>query len=78
MLALKAGESSRFKKIIDFSTYTKHLTLIDNEFLYCKRVGNPIEYIECKYEDLTSQNLKKKNKVKIECEYITISKNVNN
>ena len=76
-------------KLIDFSTFNKHLYLKDNDFLYAKRVGGPVDYILCSYQDinhkakllnnnLQSMNKKKlqplKKKVKI-AEYITISKN---
>jgi len=69
-------------KIIDFSTYYKHLTLTDNEYLYYKRVGNPVEFAECKFTDLfpetTGRPLTKiHQKVnKKELDYITVSKNV--
>ena len=65
------------KPIIDFSTFIKHEYLTDNEFLYSKRVGNPIEFIECVYSELVSKDKKKKGKARPIKEYITISKNVN-
>jgi len=64
------------RPIIDFSTFIKHEYLTDNEFLYCKRVGNPIEFIECVYSELVSKDKKKKGKTRPIKEYITISKNV--
>ena len=64
------------RPIIDFSTFIKHEYLTDNEFLYCKRVGNPIEFIECVYSELVSKDKKKKGKTKSIKEYITVSKNV--
>lgn len=64
------------RPIIDFSTFIKHEYLTDNEFLYCKRVGNPIEYIECVYSELVPKDKKKKGKIRPIKEYITISKNV--
>jgi hypothetical protein len=65
------------RPIIDFSTFIKHEYLTDNEFLYCKRVGNPIEFIECVYSELVSKDKKKKGKTRPIKEYITVSKNVN-
>ena len=73
-------------KIIDFTTYKKIDALTDNEFIYCKRVGIPIEFEECTYYQLKGnidmknkkqqqQNSNNNNK-KEEIEYITISKNV--
>ena len=73
-------------KIIDFGNFKKIDALTDNEFIYCKRVGNPIEFEECTYNQLKGnvdmknkkqqqQNTTNNNK-KEEIEYITISKNV--
>ena len=82
-------EPKKTSKLIDFSTFKKHLYLKDNDFLYAKRVGGPVDYILCSYQDinqkakisnntLQSMNKKKlqpiKKKVKT-AEYITISKN---
>ena len=82
-------EPKKTSKLIDFSTFNKHLYLKDNDFLYAKRVGGPVDYILCSYQDinqkskisnntLQSMNKKKlpslKKKVKT-AEYITISKN---
>ncbi len=64
------------KPIIDFSSFIKYEYLTDNEFLYCKRVGNPIEFIECVYSELVTKDKKKKGKTRPIKEYITISKNV--
>ena len=65
-------------KLIDFNNYSKIDTLTDNEFIYCKRVGNHIEYEECTYNDLKFRDKKNKNIIRIRAniEYITISKNV--
>lgn len=71
-------KKSKKNEIIDFSSFDKHHYMTDKAFLYCKRVGNPIEYIECAYSEL-SQNSKSKNKkirTKANTEYITVSKNV--
>ena len=70
-------------KIIDFTVYKKIDALTDNEFIYCKRVGNPIEFEECSYNQLKGNiDMKTKKKQllakKEELEYITISKNVKN
>ena len=67
--------TSKKKKIIDFSTFDKHNYLRDNDFLYCRRVGNPVEYIECVYSELMPKDKKKKLKSKNSTEYITMSKN---
>ena len=64
------------RPVIDFSSFIKHEYLTDNEFLYCKRVGNPIEFIECVYSELVSKDKKKKGKTRPIKEYVTISKNV--
>ncbi len=76
-------------QIVDFTKYLKHKTLTDNEFLYYKRVGNSIEYVECPYSEINpSKKLnplvaksfnklgqkKKTNNPKVS--YLTISKNV--
>ncbi len=65
-------------KIIDFTNYTRIETLTDNEFIYCKRIGNHIEYEECTYNQLKSKENghQKGNRLKEGVEYITISKNV--
>jgi energy-coupling factor transporter ATP-binding protein EcfA2 len=65
------------KEIIDFTTFNKYLYLRDNEFLYCKRVGNPIQFIECVYSELMPKKDKKTKKIKTKhnLEYITMSKN---
>ena len=75
-------------KLIDFSTFNKHLFLKDNDFLYAKRVGGPVDYILCSYQDINRKSkmsgnvvqLKKKKLDPIKrkaniVEYITISKN---
>ena len=57
-------------KLIDFSTFNKHLYLKDNDFLYAKRVGGPVDYILCSYQDinhkakLLNNNLQSMNKKK--------------
>ena len=82
---LEQGKSS---KLIDFSTFNKHLYLKDNDFLYAKRVGGPVDYILCSYQEINRKSkinsnvvqLKKKKLEPIKkkpeiAEYITISKN---
>ena len=39
------------KDIIDFSKFNRHLYLRDNDFLYAKRVGGPLEFRLCSYQD---------------------------
>lgn len=65
-------------KIIDFTNYSKIETLTDNEFIYCMRVGNHIQYEECTYNQLKikDNSNQKTNRLKDVVEYITISKNV--
>ena len=43
-------EPKKTSKLIDFSTFKKHLYLKDNDFLYAKRVGGPVDYILCRYK----------------------------
>ena len=45
-------KSKSKEKIIDFSTFKKHLYLRDNDFLYAKRVGGPVDYALCTYQDI--------------------------
>ena len=72
-------------QIVDFGNYYKHLTLTDNEFIYYKRSGNPIEFVECNYGEIIPQKekgekIKSKTMGKLKpvnrFEYLTISKNV--
>jgi hypothetical protein len=82
--ALASSRKGPVSKIIDFTNFKKIDALTDNEFIYCKRVGNPIEFEECTYNQLKGSggvDLKsKKNSYPIlkkdELEYITVSKNV--
>ena len=75
-------------KIIDFTTFNKHLYLRDNDFLYAKRVAGPVDFILCTYQDINpkskinnnaSQNIGGKKILpslkKKNMDYITISKN---
>lgn len=65
-------------KTIDFRNFRKIDTLTDNEFIYCRRVGNYIEFEECTYNQLKVQDKANRKiiRVKDNVEYITISKNV--
>ena len=75
------------KELIDFSTFNRHLYLRDNDFLYAKRVGGPVDFVLCTYQDINPRAKrsglpqivkgKKVSNVKTRklCEYITISKN---
>lgn len=82
--ALASSKKGPASKIIDFTNFRKIDALTDNEFIYCKRVGNPIEFEECSYNQLKGSgglDLKsKKNSFPVlkkdELEYITVSKNV--
>ena len=79
---------SKKPKIIDFTTFNKYLYLRDNDFLYAKRAGGPMDFSLCTYQDINpkskmrlSQSLGKKilpslnNKKKKNIDYLTISKN---
>lgn len=43
------------KDIINFSNFNRHLYLRDNDFLYAKRVGGPLEFSLCTYQDIKAQ-----------------------
>jgi hypothetical protein len=78
----ESKQNKKMKEIIDFTEFQKNKFLLDDEFLYLKRVGNPIEFVECTYLELMSVNKKKKSKKNIPAkksnlEYITMSRNVN-
>ena len=45
-------KSEKKLKIIDFTTFNKHLYLRDNDFLYAKRVGGPVDFVLCTYQDI--------------------------
>ena len=40
------------KELINFSTFSKHLYLKDKDFLYAKRVGGPVDFVLCTYQDI--------------------------
>ena len=79
------------KDVINFSNFNRHLYLRDNDFLYAKRVGGPLEFRLCSYQDTKPAKKKIKftgfTKKKLQplqipnttkpksVEYITISKN---
>ena len=83
-------KSEKKQKLIDFTTFNKHLYLRDNDFLYAKRAGGPVDFVLCTYQDINpkskinnsiSQNLGGRkllpsiSKKKKNIDYITISKN---
>ena len=51
-------------KIIDFSTFKKHLYLRDNDFLYAKRVGGPVDFVLCTYQDINKKSKFNTNKTR--------------
>ena len=75
------------KKIpIDFTNFRQHLFLQDNDFLYAKRIGGPVDFLLCSYQEINklsnfqvSSKIKSylKNKISPQknFEYLTISKN---
>ena len=84
-LPRKKKETAK-KELIDFSTFNRHLYLRDNDFLYAKRVGGPVDFVLCTYQDINPRAKKsnlpqimkgKKSAIQNKklCEYITISKN---
>ena len=96
LIMLKSPRVFKFKKMksakknepIDFSTFRGHLFLRDNDFLYAKRVGGPVDFALCSFSDINppkeSNNLLSKfhreinneaSKKNTFIEYITISKN---
>ena len=48
-------EPKKISKLIDFSTFKKHLYLKDNDFLYANRVDGPVDYILCPYQDINQK-----------------------
>ena len=73
-------------EVIDFSTFKQHLFLKDNDFLYAKRVGGPVDFALCSYQENNKRlkfdfakisNIHKNNNSVISknVEYLTISKN---
>ena len=73
-------------EVIDFSTFKQHLFLKDNDFLYAKRVGGPVDFALCSYQEINKRlkfdfakisNIHKNsnNVISKNVEYITISKN---
>ena len=70
---------------IDFSTFKQHLFLKDNDFLYAKRVGGPVDFALCPYQEINKKmkiDFRKASSPKISnnvinknVEYMTISKN---
>ena len=76
----RRSDNEKKKEVINFAIYDKNRYLLDNEFIYMKRVGNPIEFVECIYMDLCKNNNKSKKKgnkyISNKIEYITMSRNV--
>ena len=96
LVSLKSPRIFKFKKIkfakknepIDFSTFKEYLFLRDNDFLYARRVGGPVDFALCSFSDINpskgksnlisdfhrdlNSGISKKNNF---IEYITISKN---
>ena len=72
-------------ELIDFSTFKQHLFLKDNDFLYAKRVGGPVDFVLCSYQEINkkmkidfgkiSSHKLINNVISKNVEYITISKN---
>ena len=73
-------------EVIDFSTFKQHLFLKDNDFLYAKRVGGPVDFALCSYQEINKRlkfdfakisniHKNKNNVISKNVEYITISKN---
>ena len=42
---------------IDFETFDKHLYLHDNDFLYAKRVGGPVDFALCSYQEINKKSI---------------------
>ena len=51
-------------KIIDFSNFKQHLYLRDNDFLYAKRIGGPVDFVLCTYQDINKKSKFNTNKTK--------------
>ena len=68
---------------IDFSAFKQHLFLRDNDFLYAKRIGGPVDFALCSYKDINQNfkmnkfksNIFSKGYINKNIEYLTISKN---
>ena len=96
LMMFKSPRVFKFKKLklakknepIDFSNFKEHLFLRDNDFLYAKRVGGPVDFALCSFSDINPSKGKNNilseyhrdinsgiNKRNNYIEYITISKN---
>ena len=60
--AKSKGKIKSRSKIIDFSTFNKYLYLRDNDFLYAKRVGGPVDFVLCTYQDINKFSKLRTNK----------------
>jgi hypothetical protein len=76
-------KNKKLTEVVDFTEFQKNKFLLDDEFLYLKRVGNPIEFVECTYLELMADGKGKKDRSKknvptrkTNIEYITMSRNV--
>jgi len=60
LIKLNSPRVFKFKKIkllqkdepIDFSKFKQHLFLRDNDFLYARRVGSPVDFALCSFSDI--------------------------
>ena len=67
LVSLKSPRIFKFKKIkfskknepIDFSTFKEYLFLKDNDFLYARRVGGPVDFALCSFSDINPSKEKK-------------------
>ena len=87
IMKLNSPRVFKFKKIkllqkdepIDFSKFKQHLFLRDNDFLYARRVGGPVDFALCSFSDINPPSDNKyssiRNRINKNIEYITISKN---
>ena len=84
----KTSVPNKKRELINFSTFNKHLYLKDKDFLYAKRIGGPVDFVLCTYQEINPKAKKlgygvvnKGKKLlpslhkKKPIEYITISKN---
>ena len=76
-------KKKRKLELIDFSTFKEYLLLRDNDFLYAKRIGGPLDFVLCSYKDINKNfkinrfksNIFSKGYINKNVEYLTISKN---
>ena len=96
LVRIKSPRVFKFRKLklakknepIDFSTFKEYLFLRDNDFLYARRVGGPVDFALCSFSDINPNKEKNNlisdfhrdltsgiNRKSNYIEYITISKN---